>query len=104
MVRETYDNDRAMDQPGFVGHPWVPAAKVQELGVGRKTECGHRAHSSWCLGCGRPQAQLILNTDSSPILDVCMTVYLPPHFPSGVSVGSRGSVVNVEEFCKRLSE
>lgn len=38
---------------------------------------GRKACSLWCLGCRRSQAQLILNTEFSHILDVCVSVILP---------------------------
>lgn len=77
VVRETSDSDRgAMDLLGIGGHlrdSCCPVtARCCGLGLGRKkVSVGFKAHSSWCLGCRRSQAQLILNTDSSHILDVC---------------------------------
>lgn len=64
VVRETSDSDR---RNGSAGHWRVPegflspvTARCCSLGVGRKkVSVGPKAHSSWCLGCRRSQAQLI---------------------------------------------
>lgn len=83
VVRETSDSDRgAMDLLGIGGHlrdSCCPVtARCCGLGLGRKkVSVGCKAHSSWCLGCRRSQAQLILTTESSHILDVCLSVILP---------------------------
>lgn len=46
---------------------------------------------------------ICVNTDSGQVSDVCMLVIVPQLFLPGVPVGSRESVVNVEEFYKPVS-
>lgn len=84
VVRDTSGKDReAKGRLGVGGHltgfRQPSDCKVLQAGQWGERECGYGAQVSQLtlLGCGRSQVHLILNTDSSQILDVCVLVTFP---------------------------
>lgn len=108
LWRETSDSDRSNGPAGHLRAPegFRQPSDCQVLQAGSGEEEREEvwatrltAHGAWMR---EVPGSADLDTDSSPILGVCVSVIPLQHIPTGVSVGSRESVVNMEEFCKPL--